>query len=697
MKHLRIYLGDLTHDSVGLATEVFPLNVGFVAAYAKQRFGDEIDVRIFKYIDQLEDAIYDNPPDILALSNYPWCHNIGMALMGLLAARRPEALRVMGGPNFPHDAQGQREFLLGRPLLDAYVYLDGEVGFSNLVELIGRVDVFREAREVVRTHEVKGCVQLTPAGQLVATPEAIRLKGLDELPSPYLMGLMDPFFDGRLSPMIQTNRGCPFKCTFCHDGTDQVNRVNQFSVARVQAEIKYICERVPKNVHSLFISDLNFGMYTRDAKICAALAEAKKEHGYPSYIDCTTGKNSKRRIINAIEQLDGLLGLTMSVQSLNPQVLGNIKRDNIRLADFLELGPAIRKANLPTISEVILGLPGETRDGHLEGLGDLLNSGIDHVTPYTLMLLNGTEMNTPEERSRWGFETKFRVIPRDFTRLRSGEVVVEIEEVVVATNTLSFDDYVYCRKIALAISLVNHMGFRALLRFFIENDVPIMDLMRRMVDGIDAGVAPARLVQLLGDFERETSEELWDDADELTAFFQNAEHFSGLLDGTYGANLIQTYRARGFAHCFAELADYAFAHARQIVDSPLLDQVELFCRGRTQNLFGADRLESIPETNLSYDFDAWLAAEKGKRLSEFAWGERPVRFVLTREQHGIIEDGLKHFGQTDLGLGKLLIRINLNTLWRRTVAADSFDASQIVELGRTPAFYAVSSSNWHYS
>src|SRR4051794_12715835 len=102
MNSLRIYFGDLTHDSVGLATEVFPLNVGFIAAYCKKRFGDSVEVTLFKYITDLENAIYHNPPDVLALSNYPWCHNIDMAMLKLLAEKKPEALRVMGGPNFPH-------------------------------------------------------------------------------------------------------------------------------------------------------------------------------------------------------------------------------------------------------------------------------------------------------------------------------------------------------------------------------------------------------------------------------------------------------------------------------------------------------------------------------------------------------------------------------------------------------------------
>src|SRR6185295_4450513 len=57
MKSLKIFFGDLTHDSIGLATEVFPLNIGFVAAYCKARFGDAVEMQLFKYIGELEDAI----------------------------------------------------------------------------------------------------------------------------------------------------------------------------------------------------------------------------------------------------------------------------------------------------------------------------------------------------------------------------------------------------------------------------------------------------------------------------------------------------------------------------------------------------------------------------------------------------------------------------------------------------------------
>ena len=55
---MQIYFADLSHDTVGLATEVFPLNVGFVAAYAKQEFGD--DTIKGNYGRSLAGLIWDN-------------------------------------------------------------------------------------------------------------------------------------------------------------------------------------------------------------------------------------------------------------------------------------------------------------------------------------------------------------------------------------------------------------------------------------------------------------------------------------------------------------------------------------------------------------------------------------------------------------------------------------------------------------
>ena len=84
MRPLKIYLGDLTYTTLSIATEAFPLNIGYVGAYCKKRFGDQVELTLFKYIDDLEQSIREEPPDILALSNYPWNHALGRELFSMM-------------------------------------------------------------------------------------------------------------------------------------------------------------------------------------------------------------------------------------------------------------------------------------------------------------------------------------------------------------------------------------------------------------------------------------------------------------------------------------------------------------------------------------------------------------------------------------------------------------------------------------
>jgi radical SAM superfamily enzyme YgiQ (UPF0313 family) len=705
MQKLTIYFGDLTHDTVGIATEVFPLNVAFIAAYAMKRFERQVEISIFKYIHQIEEAIEKAPPDILALSNYPWCHRVGMSLFAQLAERRPGALRIMGGPNFPHDTPSQQAFLVARPLIDGYVYLDGEEGFANLLARALEVGSTSEVRRQMRAFPVRGVASLDESGRLSTPPESLRLGELDEIPSPYLSGLLDPFFDGRLSPMIQTNRGCPFKCTFCHDGSDKVKIVNAFSIDRVKAEIRYISERVPTNTRTMFISDLNFGMNKRDSEICDAIVESMDRTGYPAFIDTTTGKNSKQRIIRVVEKLRGALGMSMSVQSMTDSVLKNVKRDNIRASDFTGLQPAIRHAKMPTYSETILGLPGETLASHFDTLRILVNAQMDQVAAYTLMLVNGSELATPAQRALWGLKTKYRVIPRDFTKMRSGEFVVETEEVVVETDTLPFDDYLKCRRMALLLAIVNHLGFRPLLRLIVQAELDAMGIAESLLDSIDGRTAShvgPGLFRLFEDFNGDSRVELWDSEEEIIAFFAKTENFAGLVDGQYGANLLQTYKARAFAEILPEIIDAVFHHAAEAFRSKSPDRiaelcdVERYCRGRMSNILGRDRMLTIPEAEIGHDFESWLVDPDDRPLSAFAYlnPQRKI-FVLTRAQYDMVEDGLRLYGDTPLGRGKLMIRISAATLWRNSIDPGAFDPPTL-DSGTLPIYHRIPESRWHF-
>lgn len=679
MHPLRIFFGDMAHNTVGLATDAFPLNIGYVAAYSKKLFGDDIEVALFKDIHLLEKAIADTPPDVLAMSNYPWCHNANMALFDCLEKGRPEAIRIMGGPNFPHDPAEQIRFLGDRPWLDTYVYLDGELGFANAVGKILETPSLEEAREWISGNTIDGCVHLSGQGKRLASLKPMRPLVLDDIPSPYLMGLLDPFFDTPFSPMISTNRGCPFSCTFCHDGNDAVNKVTKFSFERVQAEIDYIVERVPSTTHNLIISDLNFGMYKADIKICEVLAAARKRTGYPDNIKSTTGKNSKERVIETVEKLNGALTLSMSVQSLDEDVLSNIKRSNIKVSEIIGLQSTIRQSKLPTTSEIILGLPGETFESHKKTIGSLLDSDMDQVLPYTLMLVEGSEMSTQAERDKWGFKSKFRIIPLDFTKLHNGRNILEVEEVVIETNTLSFAEYIEARKLALLTKILIVVGFKPLVRYLREQGIKIMDVLDAMRislsgDAETSADAPESLVKLFSDFENDTIGELWDSEEALVEFYQNDDNFKRLMDGQDGKNLMQHYFAFALSNLMQDIADWLFDKARDALLKTtseadalaVFSEIEGICRGLSFDLLGPNRQQTTPECTSSYDYTKWLEDGDSRPLSVFKY-PNPIamRFIISDEQYRIVEDTLDRSGRTPYGLSRALLRISNDSLWRR--------------------------------
>ena len=166
--------------------------------------------------------------------------------------------------------------------------------------------------------------------------------------------MLDFFFVGVLSPFIETNRGCPFKCSFCHTGNDYFQKIHMFSLERIKAELNYIGTRAQKQKNTiLHVADVNFGMFPRDKQICELIVDMQKKYKWPLSVCGTSGKNNKERIIEATSIFGEAFSVSMSVQSMDKQVLSNIKRENISTDELIQLAPVIKQSNLRTTSEVI--------------------------------------------------------------------------------------------------------------------------------------------------------------------------------------------------------------------------------------------------------------------------------------------------------------------------------------------------------
>ena len=673
-KPLKIYLGDLTYTTVTLATEAFPLNVGFIASYCKKLFGDAVEITLFKYIEDIDKAVNESPPDILGLSNYCWSHSVSYEIFKMCKKSNPNVITVWGGPNFPIDFPSQKKFMKQYPEVDVYVPTEGETGFSNIVSLILKLASLENASESIQKNPIEGCISRDDNGEIHYSIPTIRISSLNEIPSPYQNGMMDKFFDGKLTPMLQTNRGCPFHCTFCTDGRDETNKVNHFSIERVQSDIEYIAEHTPKNTHSLHISDLNFGMYPRDLEICESLAKIQQKFNYPKYIKCTTGKNQKDKIINAIKKLNNSLRVTMSVQSLDPDVLHNIRRDNISVDHMLALYPALKEANLQTTSEVILGLPGETFENHIQTLRDLVKARMDEIVVHTCMLLDGSEMGLPEERKKWEMKTKFRVLQRDFAELSNGKKVIEYEEVVVGSKTMTFEEYIELRVLAFIIFVTNQgIVFDAIQKLLREQEIDVFELYYGMLTSRKESSENTQNV--IEQFKNDTIDELWDSPKELLENFQKDSEYKKLLDGEAGTNVIYHYKAVVISELMGDWTEHVIKSAHKLIQNSnnynedlekQFESVANYCRGLSHNVLGQDRLETIPQYDFEYNIPTWLSPKNNLKLNNFKLEKKlKVSFEIDDEQYKMVQDNIDVYGHSRIGKSKTLKMLPNQKLWRR--------------------------------
>jgi hypothetical protein len=284
----------------------------------------------------------------------------------------------------------------------------------------------------------------------------VRRRDLDTIPSPHLGGWLDPFIRNGYAPVIETNRGCPFSCTYCNWGSATVSKVNRFSLDRVMEELEYIAERVRDN-DNLTVADANFGILKRDLEIAEKIESLWQRHGYPAHIQLWYTKNSSRRTIDIGRVLGKKVRFLLAIQSLNEEVLANIKRDNIKLKTYEELTVYAREKSLLTASDIIVGLPGEDLPSVKMNMETLHRRGVEKVDVFSLMLIPGTELYSQESRDRFGMKVMHRLAQGCIIDV-DGEVIAETEELVVENNTLSFEDFLILNMYSALSVFWHHSG-----------------------------------------------------------------------------------------------------------------------------------------------------------------------------------------------------------------------------------------------
>ena len=440
-----------------------PYSVGVLWAYVNQ-FDEiknhyELDKIIWRRSNIKETAAELAKSDIVAFSTYVWNKNYNYAVAQEVKRQNPNAILLFGGPEIPIT---KKDIFKKYPFMDYVIKSEGEITFKNL--LIG-------LKNNTNINTILGLL-VNQTGEVLDTGDSGRIENLDQIPSPYLTGVFDKLMaetqDVEWNATLETNRGCPYACTFCDWGSLTYNKVKKFNLERVFAELEWIGKN---KCGFVSITDANFGMFVeRDNLIADKLLEVQEQYGYPYTFSVAWAKNQKTEVVDIVKKLIKSpkfnQGLTVSVQSMDLDVLENIKRKNLEQHKIEDIFDLCDKNNIPVYTEIILGLPGETLATWQDGFYKLFRAN-NHVgiTILHAQMLENAEMNLLQKRL---YEIEHRPVYDYMSGSYNFDELKESVEVVVSTKDMNTEDMLEAHAVSWFLNTFHINGLTTYISRFLH-------------------------------------------------------------------------------------------------------------------------------------------------------------------------------------------------------------------------------------
>ncbi|MDZ7783922.1 MAG: radical SAM protein [Halioglobus sp.] len=384
---------------------IAPQSLGMLMAYAMEYEGGRLcgkyDFVPMFYTDESRMVERAERPGIFLFSNYLWNLEENLKISAAIKSVSPDSITLHGGPSTPKYEPDAEAFFAENPHVDIAIRGEGEL---TMADVLDKLDI-ANSRDLGVLDQVEGLSYRGADGSVVRTGDRERISDLDTIPSPLLMGLFNEFGSMKAAAIIETNRGCPYGCTFCDWGSATLSRVRKFDLDRVFAELEWSAQH---QIEDAAIADANFGMLERDVEIAEKIADLKREYGYPRTVNINYAKNQVRylrKIIEIFSEVDILAEGVVSLQSMDETTLKVIDRANIKLDKYNELATEFRRSKLPLAADIMMGLPGSTPDAFRRDLQQCTDRDIRVRANYTQLLPN-SPMNDPDYRIKHGIRAK---------------------------------------------------------------------------------------------------------------------------------------------------------------------------------------------------------------------------------------------------------------------------------------------------
>lgn len=344
------------------------------AIYSLKRFAgeytDAVEIAEYTINNRMEDIledIYRRKPDVIGFSCYIW--NIGMVekLMGELHKLLPNLPVFLGGPEVTYDAD---KLLRKYPYLTGIFIGEGEATFAQVVK-------YYVKKNPESLKDIPGL--MLRSGM---TPER---KPLNLTDVPFLYDDMAPFTNRII--YYETQRGCPFRCSYCLSSIDKTVRFRDIEV--VKKELAFFLEKKVKQVKFV---DRTFNC-NHDHAMAVWQYLYDHDNGVTNFHFEIAGDILREdEIALAAKMRPGLVQFEIGVQSTNTDTLREIRRV-MDIEKLKQVVAALKAAhNVHIHLDLIAGLPYEDYDSFARSFDDVYAMEPEQLQLGFLKVLKGSYM-----------------------------------------------------------------------------------------------------------------------------------------------------------------------------------------------------------------------------------------------------------------------------------------------------------------
>ncbi len=378
-----------------------PLNIALLAeivnraghqAYCIDAEGENIG------IDKVIEKIKDIEPDYVACTAMSSFFHISVDLCTKIKEKIPGVMTIIGGQHIT--IMKEKAFF---PCFD-YAFI-GEAE-ESIVRFLDNID----------NRPVDGLMYRNFFNKATYSGDCDPIEDLNSLPFPALELLPYKKYKigtekyGRLNfTAIQTIRGCPWKCIFCHSKELHSDNIRKRDPKLVVDELEHIVNTIGIR-HFVFLDDV----LTLDRKHIIKICKGIEFRGLKITFEGSTRANLLDEVLVIILKSAGLIRLSFGLEAVDPTVREIIGK-KVPLEAYSKANRLLNKYGIECVNSVMIGLPGETPEtiratfDFLRNDRNVKQANVAIATPYP-----GTEFYEMAKRGDYGM----KLLTDDFSKYR---------------------------------------------------------------------------------------------------------------------------------------------------------------------------------------------------------------------------------------------------------------------------------------